>query len=288
MEPRPCNACGGAHAPGPCPGSQNETPEHLRLPGAPVELPLLRSYEQALGLQWPITYSIDYSGKLDRLRVLSFSREHAIQLTLNSYIEPEKNKDMMVHELCHAALAERIDPAFASALFLKKYRELKGEEEKKFSQATREFYLAWCHIDLWVDALRDSLWPELTQQGHKSFVQAMQGLARAGERDAFRQPDNIIAMALNSLEGKKYGFPPFNIKKALGKETGEEVARPVRLLSQYYESLPPLSYNREEDLALLQRSVQGAAAVLKRVGILPKLIQPTIQAEEGRYVWSLD
>ncbi len=262
MEPQPCSVCGGIHAPGACLGSQEKPRECLRLPGTRVELPSFHVYEQQLGLQWPIAYTVDYSGKEDTAHIASFSGEHAIQLPLSFFIEQQKYKDLIVHELCHAALAERLDPAFASAIFFKKYGQLKGDEAQKFTKAVEQFYLAWCHIDLWVDKLRHSLWPDLTEQGHRNFVQAMQVLARARQSDAFQEPKNIIAIALNSLEEKRYGFSPFNVRKA----AGEEVARPVRQLAAYYETLPPLSGRRVEDLALLQSSVQGAARMLKKIG----------------------
>ncbi|MDI6603329.1 MAG: hypothetical protein QME57_04490 [Patescibacteria group bacterium] len=245
-----------------------------------IRLPQLQPFKAKLGLRWKISYFLAPKETICRVVSNPVSQEHEI------WIHPGVRRDFQfflpdtVHELCHCKLAEAVDPIFSTIAFRKGYGELKGEAAKKFEHRARMIYWAQAHVDIWVNDLRHSHWPELTQADHESFSQSILELAQIGQWQMLESREGILGIAQHLAEVRRYGLQPVDFSSVF-QGIGEKIKSAITELSEFYESLPRLSYEREKDLQTLEKSVKQAAKRLE-LPISPQLIE-----DEGRIVWQI-
>lgn len=233
------------------------------------------SYIRRLGLRWKVEFEQDPEQMIHKICSDPEARLHRVIL-------PARPTEMeVVHELCHAALAERVDPAFATLYFASSYGKLEGEEARAFYEKAQMLYGAWCHVDLWVDDLRYEHWPELALQDCKRFAQAVYGVALAKQSELLRSVEGLVGIALQIAfieRHKLTGQPDLApVVRMLGQDAELVVDRLISILG----NLPRLSFDAKRDLIALEQSVKAVAQTFG-FPIEPRLVQ-----EQGQNVWVL-
>lgn len=244
-----------------------------------IEINGLAPFAQALGLAWPVEYFLVPTESTCRITSDPVDCRHEVWVHSGVIQKPEDYLCDLVHELCHGALAEKIDPAFATIYFSRRYAGLTGKAGKQFSAKARQLYLSWAHIDVWVDEYRHSLFPELTLADYDSFFVGAKGVAKHTEaRSLLEAPESLLAIAVHLAEGQRLGLGKqdfFQILNCLSRDGQKTVSR----MRQLCTNLPKLSFQPEKDVATLLESVQASA---QRLGTS---INPQIVEENGRRVW---
>jgi hypothetical protein len=214
--------------------------------------------------------------------VVCDSRERRSEVWINgtTYRNPDLMFADIIHELCHCSLAERIDPAFSTIFFTERWNQISREDEVRFGQLAHMLYLAWSHVDIWVNDLRSTHWPELIVHDHSNFAQGTTTVIQAQEWSVLQSPEIVIGLAQYQAERNRQNVGSPDLFAAL-EASGVGVDDQIKRLAQYFESLPRLKYKPKKDLKVLERSVQEVAKMFN-FPIRPHLIW------EQRWVWSLD
>lgn len=129
-----------------------------------IELPFLKFYEEKLELKWKIAYFLTEGEITARIFSDPHFKIHEIRVPVNFYLNPNFYLHDLVHELCHARLAERIDPIFSGAIFRKKYLQ-----SKDFQKFATMLYFSQLHVDIWANDERHHFFPDLTFRDLKTF-----------------------------------------------------------------------------------------------------------------------
>jgi len=249
-----------------------------------VEIPELVPFVEKLGLKWSILYIL--APKETTCRVVSNAETQTHKIWVHD--EAISHKELflcdLVHELCHCKLAEAIDPIFSALSFPKRYGRLKGKLAQNFKLASHMLYLAFSLVDIWVDDLRHSLWPELTLKDYESYSKALLFFTKEEFWPEIKRfietPENLLGIALYLADNKRRNFSPVNLDP-LFKHLSKENKILIERLVDFYSSLPYLSYRAERDLEILEKSVKKAAKLLG-FPISPRLVK-----EEGQMVWEI-
>jgi len=241
-----------------------------------IEKSELKPFEKRLALKWEIRYFLAPGEATCRIVCDAKNRVHEIWINKTAARGPVAQPDI-IHELCHAALAERIDPAFSSIYFTKRCGELTGEDRREFYQRGRMLYCAWSHTDIWVNDLRHELWPELTISDHQSYADGFLALLRSGNIEFICMTENLLGLAQYQAERERHSSGGPDLFSVPGIRIGREIAE----LAEFFKSLPRLKFKPRKDLKLLAKSVSRAAKILK----LP--IDPRMVYENGQWVWDV-
>lgn len=245
----------------------------------------LKEAGKKLGIEWELVFEVNET--VDTCRIISDekARQHTILLTPEVLQAPEFYKVDTYHELSHAKLSEEFDPAFSTLYFARD--DSQGEdyfESPEFGQKTTYLYRAWAHVDIWVNEVRHEHWPDLTMKDIESFFDSAQNVAKSGHRDKLAEFETTLGAALNfaemertlskvkrkKLEGAKSAFLKLFDSKSRARIIG---------LANIIKRFPELTENREENLKILETSVQDVAKYLK----LP--IKPRMVEQEGQVRW---
>jgi len=233
----------------------------------------MRLFEKQIELEWKVSY---FLGSGDSCQIFSdpTTKTHNISIPerwlKSTTIFFSIYLHEVLHELCHAKLAELIDPIFSTVIFSKKY----SIADRKFQKSAKQLYLSQSHVDIWVNDLRHHVWPHVTIVDCASFLRAAEVIFHEDPTIITDSLELSIALAQYLGEAKRRSlFIPLLPQSLLTPLIIE--------LSQFYQSLPPLSYNKTEDIRLLEKTTQQAARILD-FQIIPKLVD-----EEGRIVWIL-
>jgi hypothetical protein len=214
--------------------------------------------------------------------VVSHPREksHRILLTEAAEQEPERYLVDISQCLCRAALAERIDPAFATIWFSRKWNRISRKDPVRFAKQAQILQMAWVHTEIWAVDLRHSLWPELTEQEHFNFSAGYTILLQRADWTMLGQYENLLALAQHQAERGRYQVNSADLF-ALLSAWGVEVEEKIKGLAKYIQKLPRLKYDAPQDLKILEASV---AEVARRLELD---IKPGLVFEEGAWVWDL-
>lgn len=234
----------------------------------PITLRGLEPVVATLTLQWPVSYWHVPAANTCQIVCLPDEQRHEVWLLSSAAKNPNEWLPELVHELCHAALAERLDPTFATAYFGRgdEYGNLAGEALVKFTRQVQTFYLAWAHIDVWVDELRHHHWPELSQVEAERFAEAVSFVAAADQQTMLHQPLQRVALAVHLAEERRFGLPASGLERLANQSHWS-----IEALAKLYQRLPVLPIDRQEALAVLEQSVLQVVDLLK-LGIKPELI----------------
>lgn len=239
-----------------------------------------------LGLSWDLSFWFvprTEPGGSFPVRILCDPVKKTHEVWVNQ--EPMNNLSLfipdLVHELCHASLAERVDGVFATSRFGPESNRLDCEDPDEFVCRASELFLAKAHEDIWINDLRHAHWPEISQQDADSFAQSAFELTRQNQWEGLRQPTSILGLALQLAEVKRHHLRPIDISPLLRRGLGRDVWRFITETSEFYESLARLQNNRGQDLVIFEASVQEAA---RKFGLS---IHPRLIEGEGQAVWEV-
>jgi len=240
----------------------------------------LRALERPLGLSWPVSYEIREDENTCRIISDPAKASHEIWLHAKVSRDFQLFQPDVAHELCHAWLAENIDPCFSCMYFKREYTGLKGKQAAEFAERARMTYVAWCHVDIWVNEVRHHYRPKLTTSDLDSFSRSVLGLARRGQWQMLGELTNLLAIALNLAEIERFGLSSPDFSFVL-KGVGEKAATLISVFQEFYVSLPQLSIGREKNIKILEESVVRSAQILD-LPFIPRLVY-----QEDRYVWEV-
>lgn len=245
------------------------------------QAPWLGKYERKLRLNWPVEYLVAPEQRTCRIASDPAAKTHEVFAPSLESVKPgDVHFVDAVHELCHAALAERVDVSFATLYFSKKYSVLTGEAQEEFCAKARMLYWAWAHVDIWVDDLMTRELPDVARAERESFAVSVLTIAQSNPR-ALGTLEGIVALAISMAgdrrRGRQSSVPPV-VKVALDSPATELLG----LLGGMYADLPRLKFSRDEDLAILEQSVQQMIEALD-LPIIARFV-----FEQDRMVWELD
>lgn len=243
---------------------------------------ILTPYVQKLGLRWPIRHVHRPGG---RALVSIISRQglheirHSESTAINIFETPGTYSPLLgsfVHELCHAYLAERIDPIFSGAKFLRRWARATRRERGRFVQKQQLFFsFDGRVVDLWVNDVYNEFWPDLYQT-HRH---------RYGFLLAHGHTVPFGSIALYLAEARRHHLPHFDVSHVEHRSIypGDEMwtEETAASFSRHLESLPQLAFRRDSDLRAYEEADQKAAQLL-RFPINPRLIK-----EDNQMVWEL-
>ena len=100
------------------------------------------------------------------------------------------------------------------------------------------------------------------------------------QSEILASPEGILGISQHLAEVRRHGLRPIDFSPVF-QGLSEEIQSAIAGLSEFFGSLPRLSYEREKDLKTLEDSVKQAARRL----CLP--ISPRLIEDEGRIVWQI-
>jgi hypothetical protein len=246
----------------------------------PVRIDGIELYQIQLDLDWPVSYFVKLDESTCRITCLPDERRHEVWLSPSAAGNPRLFLSDIVHELCHAKLAELIEVAFSTLFFRRRYGSLKGQAEQQFQRKSQYLYWSWAQVDICVNDLRYSRWPELAFEDRGTFLASLMELAERGQADYLSSNEAVFGLALQTAETERHAMPEVDLSGILEVMTRDARQTYQKLLA-IYRALPQLSLDPRTDLLLLEGSVQRVAKKL-RFPISPKLV-----SEEGRRVWEV-
>jgi len=239
--------------------------------------------ELKLQLEWSLCYQ--QRKDIETCKIISDPEEenHIILIRPEVFNNLDLYRIDVFHELCHAKLSEVVSPAFSTLYFKKECGKLDGEAKKEFQRMAQMLYLAWAHVDIWVNDLRHENWPELTRQDIESFRKNVEKLSVGNFPEILGNLQTIIGIAINKAETNRHFSHSKKKPKPLNMNfLDRKTMDLINKLAKYYETLPKLKMEESEDIAMLENSVQ------KVVNIFGFPIKPTLTREDSRSVWSFE
>jgi hypothetical protein len=232
----------------------------------PKTAALIREVEKRLGLTWPIKYEV---GDLKTCQIDS-SKENGHEITINfSAAMGERDADV-AHELCHAHLAEKIDPSFACARYKPEMME-----HPHFESRLPQFFLSMIGMDAWTNEVRHNFFPEFTYTDLTELEEKILMICNSNEP----LDDEILAgIAEHLYAAKKYGFKT-KVADVVKKKLPKRAKRVVLELVEVFEKMPVLEFNPVKDLPKLEALTQSRA---KAFGYA---IKPKLVFEDNAWVW---
>ncbi len=241
----------------------------------------LEEHVKTLGIEWDIQYSHDPEGQTCRIISDEVRRQHEIILTTSAVQRLQNCFSDLMHELCHAKLSEVYSPAFSTIRFdndtHQKLQSKSALKRKKIATRINQLHESWLHVDLWVNQLRNTHWPECTQEEAEMMNNNVPPLLRDGREHI--SVELAVAIAMHLVDGKRYSFDTSPVQKAL-ESLDPKDKNLINLLDEYFVEIPNLPKEAPKALELLQESVQKVSKILK-YPIQAKLIE-----QEGQQVWS--
>lgn len=242
----------------------------------PFRISIAGSYRHVLGFEWDVRYYVDEAAEPYQLVSDAVRKRHDISVSPGILRAPEFFEPDIAQVHCKAKLAEAIDPAFATLRFKREY----DIESPEFRRRANLLYQAWAHVDIWADDLRHEHWPELSARDHLSFAESIAALAAQGQHQMLRSFQGIHGIAILLAEEERYHLPMVNLVPAM-EALGAGLMRTVVDIGVHYKTVPRLSYDPDQDVALLERSVIRVSQLLE-LDIRPHLIE-----QDECWVWDV-
>lgn len=254
----------------------------------------LNNFANSLHIKWKINVT-DEEGRLGAaIHSNPFEKTHEILLSKNIRQNIEDNLPDITHELCHARFSEELDPIYSTIRFPKHYGELAQDsrEYKDFVAKARMIETTQAWVDIWINELRNNLWPELTAEENDKTMASLSKLQQTGNLLSYWNDKYTLMVAMILAEqtrnkGKLYPIAP--IKNALGNEW-----RKIKKLQDLFEKLPHFTNGKTNftEQAKTKGLVEFERVVREVAIIFNYPIRPTIKrealtpgAEENVNVW---
>lgn len=234
-----------------------------------------------LGIVWPISYKL--KNDVETCMVVSdeSTKTHEIWVHPGVLRQPDVFDVDIMHELSHAKVSETVDPTFSTINFSEhSLKGWDGEQAAEFRKQAGELRMAWLHVDIWINDVRDAQWPELTKKDILNFLESFRKLASNGAKELIQRLDTKVSVAMNISDAKRH--------LSKNKQPDEQIylrqyaaqdRQIIVQLTNHFNSLPKLRENKKENLKILEDSVQKVAQIL---GLS---IKPFLLEENGRMVW---
>ena len=234
-----------------------------------------------------------------RLAVLVDEKKHRIYLNGQDFEAGRIPKSSVIHELCHASLAENIDVSFGSCLLSRKYAHASHEfgtkalerdntsfidtSDQKEAEGTPlyDFFDVYHgSVELWVEELLLKTDRGMGAQRIEGYFRRFETVEKF-ERSKKTRRQTILSCSLVMALARRWEIsPPMPIDLRLFFAP-EEVAILEELIG-HKERLPRLTYERSLDLRVLESEMQYIASLFGME------IVPRFQEEEGTTVWIFD
>lgn len=244
-------------------------------------LAAVRDMERTLALSWPTNYGKDPEAQTCRIDSDPVTRRHMITLPSGALDNFSAWRPSAAHELCHAWLAENVDPIFSAWRFPRRCNEFTHQQLTKFKSQLEEMYLATSFLlDVWVDDLRHVHWPELSHQEMRDITQDLMETIRAKRVRTLCEGTHVMAIALHVVSSERHCGQAANMDEiyvALPTETVQVLHEVVGFL----RSVPPLPYERVSALRMLEQYAQQSAALLQ-ASFVPQIVE-----DGGIMVWEI-
>jgi len=231
----------------------------------------LSFYEKEIGLEWKVIYHLEK--RLD-CKTISFPKKKKHKIFLPRFITFDEFNFFLpdiLHQLCRCKLAEKIDPFLFQPIFSK---DCFSKKERKFL-----FPITQCISKFWANELCHQHFPEIIALDHQNFFEIFQELLKKSElfSDQLFFLEGILSLSLKMAEEKRYQLKP-SVKPLLKALPDQQNL--ILKISEFLSSLPSLSYEKEKDLKLFEKSTQKLCEIFE----FP--ISPYIE-ENGGLVWKM-
>ncbi len=240
-----------------------------------------RDLEQRLRLHWPINYKKDDEAVTCKIASNPLTKRHVITLPSRAAEDFASWRPSAAHELCHAWLAENVDPIFATWKFPRRYSQFVNQELAEFEHRAREMYLAASFLmDVWVNDLRHDHWPELSQQEVTDIATDLQLAVRGGHVRKLCDPNRVMAIVLHVVCSERHGGRPAQMKEVYEALPGD-IVQVIHEAVNFMRPMPRLPTERHAALRMLEQYVQQLLALLN-ASFVPRLVE-----EDGLTVWEI-
>ena len=241
----------------------------------------LTNFVRSLGIKWKIV--VTYKGGMHGAAMLTdpSNKTHEILLSTNIMHNIKDNLPDIAHELCHARFSEELDPIYSALLFQGHYGKLEpnSQESKNFTRKKNMLETCQSWVDIWINELRNNLWPELTVQDSDRFMEGLSRLQQTGNLLRYWDDTHTLVLAMILAEQKIYKGREYAIgflMKALGNEW-----RKVKKLRDLFEKLPRFTNGGLQftEQAKMNGLVEFERVVREVAKIFNYPIRPTIKKE---------
>lgn len=236
---------------------------------------------EKIGLTWPVTFLI--KDDIETCMVVSDAKTQTHEIWVHSDVlrKPEVFDVDVMHEISHAKVSETVDPTFSTINFSEHALVgWDGDRAAEFRKQAAELRMAWLHVDIWINDVRDAEWPELTKKDILNFLESFRKLAVNGANDLIQRLDTKISVAMNMSDAKRHlsknKQPDGQIYL---RQYSNQDRQLIVKLTNHFSTLPKLGADKKENLKILENSVQKVAQ------ILGFSIKPFMVEENGQVVW---
>ena len=215
-------------------------------------------YEKEVNLKWEVVYFLE---KRVDCKANSFAEEKKHRIFLPQFIifdEFDFFLSDILHQLCRCKLAEKIDPFLFQPIFSKDCSKRKKEFLTLITQ-----YLT----KVWINELCHQHFPEIIFLDHQNFFEIFQELLKEKSQlfsDQLFFLEGILSLSLKIAEEKRYQLKP-SVKPLL-KAFLPDQQDLILKISEFLSSLPSLSYEKEKDLKLFEKSAQKLCEIIEKNG----------------------
>lgn len=244
-------------------------------------LAAVRDMERTLALSWPVKYQRDQAAPTCRIDSDPLLQRHFVTLPSSTLESFAAWRPSVAHELCHAWLAENVDPIFSAWRFPRRCGRFTGQQLAEFQQRAHQMYLATSVlIDVWVDDLRHHYWPELTCQELEETAADLLFIVQRKRISELCKGERLMAIALHVVSSERHGGQKANMD-AIYTALPAEIVEVIQEVTHFLQSVPRLSHERQSDLRLLEQYAQQSATLLN-TPFAPRLVE-----EDGIMMWEI-
>ncbi len=259
----------------------------------------LDSHVEKLELEWPINlipsqiFSItDDNFATTKEHNICFNSDLINNLhSLDNFNLEKPYLGNMLHELCHAHLAEKIDPTFAGTT---SYKDNIRQDGFSNSQV---FSSLDTHLsNVWVNDIFQNNWPKIFRAHNQNYINNITrinkliGPERLVQEDIYLFPHKLSGYISDAnrhdININFKNLTPFKPITSVHKFGDEQIINysweDVKNLAEYWTNLPKVDTDREVSLTNYEEAAQKSTEIL-RLPIKPKLIE-----EDGIKIWSVE
>ncbi|MCD6412435.1 hypothetical protein J7K91_02040 [bacterium] len=223
----------------------------------------LEKFEKELGLKWEVIYHPEDKKEFG-LEVISLPEKkiHEIRVDPKIFKHAEIFLPSLLQTLCRCKLSEIIDPIFSVyEIIFPKGLPLKKEEILTYVEYATQY------LEIWENELRNFYWPEVTFLAHANFQVLLKTMEEKGVLfEFFSKFSGIVGFALFLAEEKRYSFKELPSLSSFLESLPEDldsVRSFILEVSRFLETLPPLPYEREKALRIIESLTPKYCQILK-------------------------
>lgn len=235
---------------------------------------MIREYRETLGLGWQIIIR-----QKEGVPFIHSERGfHFIFVPKNFIDNPGDYRSSWSHEMCHAFLAEKVDPIFSGSLVIGR------KSEPDFQRQLKILSFAQLHKEIFVDDVRDErLGRDLTIEAYEKAQSNLLFILEKSQKYQDLSFDSSLfwLLAIQIAQDCRYDLN-LHSERLLDFLSRQTKKRVQKVLAIYFK-IPEINSEREELLSLLETITQKIVREIFKANFVPK-----IGERKGKKVWLIE